>query len=473
MPDILALLQCLRPSIGATSVRQLSRIVTAILAMTGRVTMLGISRWAGKGGSYRTVQRFFHTALPWATLFWVFFRQHLFCCNEVYLLAGDEVVVTKAGKKTYGLERFFSSLYGKPLFGLSFFALSLVSIQQRRSFPIRFEQILKTASENLAGSSEKLSGSGRKKKNSKKGRTSAKKSPKAEKGEVVQIKNRGGRPKGSKNKDKTAVTFTSELLRIQGWIQAVLQQVQGFVPLTYLLLDGHFGNNNALQMARQLNLHLISKLRCDSALYLPYENPKPAETQSRRKYGEQLNFSHIPDQYLKESTEEDNIKTEIYQAELLHKEFAQALNVVILVKAHQITGERRHIILFSSDLGLSDERVIDYYSLRFQIEFNFRDAKQFWGLEDFMNVSQTAVTNAANLSLFMVNLSHHLLGHGHQKHLGESVLDLKTTIRAYKYMDEIIKLLPEKPEPVLLAQVFQRISSLGRIHRRETCTNPN
>jgi DDE superfamily endonuclease len=40
-----------------------------MLVMTGRVTMLGISRWAGKGGSYRTVQRFFSQALPWAMLF--------------------------------------------------------------------------------------------------------------------------------------------------------------------------------------------------------------------------------------------------------------------------------------------------------------------------------------------------------------------------------------------------------------------
>jgi hypothetical protein len=50
-----------------------------------------------------------------------------------------------------------------------------------------------------------------------------------------------------------------------------------------------------------------------------------------------------------------------------------------------------------------------FRKLRFQIEFNFRDAKQFWGLEDFMNRGQTAVTNAVDLSFFMVNLSHHLL----------------------------------------------------------------
>ena len=107
-----------------------------MLVMTGRVTMLGISRWAGKGGSYRTVQRFFSQALPWAILFWVFFRQHVYRPKDVYLLVGDEVVATKAGKHTHGLDRFFSSLYGKPVPGLAFFTLSLVSTQQRRSFPI-------------------------------------------------------------------------------------------------------------------------------------------------------------------------------------------------------------------------------------------------------------------------------------------------------------------------------------------------
>ena len=134
--DIVALFHCLQPQVTATTLRHFSRIALAMLVMTGRVTMLGISRWTGKGGSYRTVQRFFATVLPWATLFWVFFRQHIYRANEVYLLVGDEVVATKAGKHTHGLDRFFSSLYGKPVPGLAFFALSCVSIQQRRSFPI-------------------------------------------------------------------------------------------------------------------------------------------------------------------------------------------------------------------------------------------------------------------------------------------------------------------------------------------------
>ena len=114
-----------------------------MLVMTGRVTMLGLSRWAGPGGSYRTVQRFFSTVIPWATLFWVFFRHHLYRATDAYLLAGDEVVVTKAGKHTHGLDRFFASLYGKPVPGLAFFMLSLVSLQERCSFPMHVEQVVR------------------------------------------------------------------------------------------------------------------------------------------------------------------------------------------------------------------------------------------------------------------------------------------------------------------------------------------
>ena len=90
MMNILALLQCIQPSLSKTNVRRMSRIVQAMLSMTGRMTMLGISRWAGKGGSYRTVQRFFNTAIPWQQVFGKFFEQHLYNPEGEYFLVGDE-----------------------------------------------------------------------------------------------------------------------------------------------------------------------------------------------------------------------------------------------------------------------------------------------------------------------------------------------------------------------------------------------
>lgn len=85
--------------------------------------------------------------------------------------------------------------------------------------------------------------------------------------------------------------MTPELLRIKSMIIGLFQLVAGKIPLTYLVLDGHFGNHNALQMARQTGLHLISKLRCDSALYLPYQNPN-LERPSRRKYGDKIDYKY-------------------------------------------------------------------------------------------------------------------------------------------------------------------------------------
>jgi len=101
--------------------------------------------------------------------------------------------------------------------------------------------------------------------------------------------------------------------------------------------------------------------------------------------------------------------------------------------------------------------------LRFHIEFNFREAKQYWGLEDFMTVTPTGVTNAANLSLFMVNVAYRLRTDVRQRDPDYSVLDLKADCRGYKYVAETIKLLPEKPEPVLLAQILHQVTCLGRI----------
>jgi len=251
MVDIVARFQWTRPYLTATTVRQLSRIIVAMLAMTGRVPMFGIARWAGKGGSYRTVQRFFATVIPWATLFWVFFRHQVYRSEDVSLLVGDEVVVTKAGKITHGLDRFCASLYGKPVPGLAFFTLSLVSVQARRSFPMRVEHVVRRDAEKAASKAQ-----------------AAAKKPKSP-GE----KRRPGRPKGSTNTNKAHVTLIPELVRITAMIAALLQLIARVVPLTSLVLDGHCGHHHALHRARQGNVPLMSTLRCAAALSFPSTGP--------------------------------------------------------------------------------------------------------------------------------------------------------------------------------------------------------
>jgi putative transposase len=434
MFDLVTLLQCATVCLDTTTWRQLTVIVPAIFALTGRVTMLGISRWTGPGGSYRTVQRFFNAAINWGVLHWVLVKTHLLDPQDTYILAGDEVVVTKAGHDTHGLNRFFSSLYGKPVPGLAFFTLSLVSVQRRVAYPLRIGQIIRPATP-----------------------------PEPAPAPPPPAKKPGGRPKGSKNRNKEQVELSPYLVFIQSLVRALLLTLSVDLAIRYLVLDGAFGHNDALQMVRQCGLQLISKLPVNSALYLPYAGPYSGHG-PHRKYGAKINYRQIPAQYRQETRVEDGMRSEIYQLPLLHKLFAQSLNVVIIVKTNLQTGAQAHVILFSSDLQLSYEQIIDYYKLRFQIEFNFRDAKQYWGLEDFMNVKETPLTNAVNLAFLMVNLSQVLLQEVRVQHPQWSVQDLKAHYRGLKYVTETLKLLPQKPDPILIQQITAKVAQIGSIN---------
>jgi len=439
--DILALLQCIAPLTSKTTLRQLSRVILGMLMMTGRVTMLGISRWADKGGSYRTIQRLYHTVIPWADVLWRFFQKLFWDSRDEYLLAGDEVVCGKAGKETYGLDRFFSSLQQRPIAGLAFFVFSLINVREERSYPVMVNQVVRSDEEKAAS----------------RAKAQAKKAKKT--GE----KRKRGRPKGSKNKKSQEIVLNAELQRIQAALKALLQLIGKVLSLKYLVMDGHFGNYPSAVMVIQVGLQLVSKLRQDAALYLPYQGAyKGAGPYT--KYGDKVNVRKMAKEYLKESKVEKNIRTVIYQAELLNKEFALPLNVVIILKTNLDTQAQAHVILFSTDLELSYDKLIKFYSLRFQIEFNFRDAKQYWGLEDFMNVEKVAVTNAVNLAFFMVNLSQVLLRRFQQNNPDFSILDLKAHYHGYRYAAETIKMLPEKPDAILLADIFQQIARLGMIH---------
>jgi putative transposase len=171
----------------------------------------------------------------------------------------------------------------------------------------------------------------------------------------------------------------------------------------------------------------------------------------------------LPKKYLKKSEPEGEILTNYYQGIFLNKSFGCELNVIIIEKINVKTEKIGHAILFSSDVQLNWEKLLDYYSLRFQIEFNFRDAKQHFGLEDFMNQTKVGVENAANLSFLMVNVSAKLLKTGDRKCVG--INDLKSWFRGVKYAMETIKLIQPKAESILIEQVKAAISRIGSIHR--------
>lgn len=154
------------------------------------------------------------------------------------------------------------------------------------------------------------------------------------------------------------------------------------------------------------------------------------------------------------------------------KHFAAPLKVVCILKTHLTKQQKLYVFLLSSDLTLEAKRIIDYYSFRFQIEFNFRDAKQYWGLEDFMNVKQTPVNNAANLSMFMVNVAAKLRDTFRSEQSEFGRVDLKTRYRRVKYLHETLKILPQKPEAIVIDEIAEHLGAIGAVQRTSHQLNP-
>jgi putative transposase len=227
MIDIIALFYCLNQCLDQTTTRQMERIIGAMLTMTGRVTMLGIARWADKGGSYRTVQRWFNTVLPWAQMSWLFFRTHLYRPGEVYLVVGDESVISKAGKKTFGLDRFFSSIANKPIPGVSFFTLALVSVSAGVSHPLLTEQVVKSVETDDPATSEQAVAKQRTRKKKAAAKSSATKQTAKSKQDNKAGKGKAGRPKGSKNKDKRQIEWNGELRMMERLVKQLCTLIGG------------------------------------------------------------------------------------------------------------------------------------------------------------------------------------------------------------------------------------------------------
>ena len=439
MEQVQTILLSLMHLIPGANIGHFSSIVGGIYSIGGGgVTQLNISRYCSI--SYRSVQRFMGSKIPWGNLLVETMKAHFSGKGGVCLLCVDNTVEDKAGKETFKLGHFFSSTAGKVIKSVSFGVLSLVNVKEEQSLILDFEQMEQDKAKTKANK--------------------AKKASKKEQG----TKAPAGRPKGSKNKDKTEEAKQkeqSEALRVLDlMLTRTLPLLSSLLP-AYLVADGEYGNLSCLLLAQSHNLFLVSKLKCTSVLYYP---PKAGTKQ--RKFGDRVDFAKLEGHKI-DSKEEDSCVFTFFQINKVRTTKIETwMNVVIIRCDCRKTKKTVYVILFSNDLALGGMDLVKYYSLRFQIEFNFRDAKQYFGLSDFKSIKPVQVTNAVGLSFFMVNLSKILIDHIKVEHLFEdvSILDIKAYFRAVFYAERLKKYPDLNAGNILKPQNIGLLADVGGIH---------
>jgi putative transposase len=443
---ITELLNVVSGQFSATNLQHFAIIIDSILGISNSVTTLSVARYSSL--SYRTVQRFYALKdINWLLVNLFLFKHFIYKKDKKYLLAADETVKGKAGKQTHGLGRFYSSMAKQVIRSVSFLAISIVDVEKEESYILGCKQL-------IVNNLEKFNTNPKKKNKSKK---KSKPTPK-------------GRPKGSKNKVKTEPEATSYQV-LKTLLDLVQSQLKTFLPelnCFHLVLDGFYGHEDYLLLASKHGLNIISKFKTNAHLILPYQGEQSGIGRPKT-LGDKVNLDQIDEQYYVSTIQDkdSNVSTKIYQLEAFTPKMSGLkLNIVLMIHTHLITQKVSRNVLFTNDLTLDPLKVIKYYSLRFQIEFDFRDAKQFYGLSDFKNYKETQVTNAVNIA-FTMTLIGKLVLEKYKLKLGcpnMGIIDLKTVFRTQKCAEILLNNINADPDEFLSSSQFLKIARLEAIH---------
>jgi putative transposase len=443
---IIELLKVLDSQFNTTNLQHFAIIIDSILGISNSVTTLSVSRYSAL--SYRTVQRFYALKnVNWLLINLLLFKHFVYKKDKKYLFAADETVKAKAGKQSHGIGLFYSSLQKRVIKSISFLVICIIDIEKRKSYILACKQLIVTNLEKQRTIDDTV------KKSTKKAIPKAK-----------------GRPKGSQNKPKVESESTSYQV-LKTLLSLLKSELKSFLPdlnCFHIALDGFYGHEAYVLLAIDQGLNIISKFKTNAHLILPYQGHQSGKGRPKT-LGDKVNLDKIDEKfYLKTIKEEDsNVSTKVYQFEAFTPKICgRKINVVVLVHTHLTTKRVCRSVLFSSDLTLDAETIIDYYSLRFQIEFDFRDAKQFYGLADFKNYKETQLTNAVNIAFNMTVIGKLVL----EKYKNKlncptmGIIDLKATFRVEKYAKLLLNSTENDPNDFLNSPLFLKIARLEAIH---------
>jgi Transposase DDE domain len=168
----------------------------------------------------------------------------------------------------------------------------------------------------------------------------------------------------------------------------------------YLAVDSAYANAPFIEGVLAQNLDIISKLRHNANLHYVFEGSQKRKG-APRKYDGKVDFSD-----LSRFTRLEDVESgmELYTLVVWHRTWKRKIRLAVLV--HRREGKPpQDILLFSTDLNLSGKKILKFYQLRFQIEFLFRDAKQFTGLSDCQSRDELSLNFHFNTSFMALNLA--------------------------------------------------------------------
>lgn len=197
---------------------------------------------------------------------------------------------------------------------------------------------------------------------------------------------------------QTPAIKTDDETRIDFYSNQLKQNRNALPPqVRHLVADGYYSKKKYIDSVTGLGLQQIGKLRYDANLRWLYKGEQKSRGR-KRLYDGKVKLDEL-DRF-EFAGEMDNSR--LYTAVVNSPQFDRNLRVVLIIK--QIGEKVQFALLFSTDLELTAQNIVRFYKARFQIEFLFRDAKQFIGLNDCQARCSSSLNFHFNASMTALNL---------------------------------------------------------------------
>ena len=317
------------------------------------------------------------------------------------VLAFDPTFIPKAGQQTFGRNRFWNGLKSRAEKGLDISSLAVVDLTRNQGLSLSVRQ---TRSSDQAPTDETL---------------------------------------------------------IDQYV-AHIRQVQPFLlPCeTYLCVDGGLTRKKRIDAVCDIDLHLIGKLRCDAHTRYLYQGPKRPGRGRQNVFDGQVDWTDL--------SRLDCVGADgairLYTACLNHVRFQRTLRVIVLIQP-DAEPKAQPVLLLSTDDQLAAWKIYRYYKARFQIEFLFRDSKQFTGLADGQVRTADRVDFHFNAALTTLNLAKAELMN-QQPDDQPAICSLARRKAEYfnqYYLDRIISIFGFDPKWLKKRPEYHHLKEIGRI----------
>ena len=309
-------------------------------------------------------------------------------------IAIDPCYISKSGKKTPGIDWFWSGCAAAMKKGLEILGISIVDADVKDAVFLKAEQ-------------------------------------------TFTEKQRGRKPRSTWGmKDPDSLT---------GWYLRMLQHncKQLLSICNLIVADAYFSKESFVTGVKSLGFNLISRFRDDVNLKYLYRGPKAHKRGRPQKFSGKVDVNNLDMTVFKEDYCVDGkLVYKMYWADVWAVSLEREVRVVIVDYLDTEKKRQTRKSFFCTDLSMSARDIFDLYRTRFQIEFVFRDAKQFTGLTHCQARNKEALAFAFNMSLSSINVAR---AYARQENVNLSVGSTKTLLHNAAMVDRFIAMSGKRP----------------------------